>query len=175
MIKTCLPKTRSGIEQVCRSPDGRWFALRYQDKTLLLLDTTNDYQINKPAVTGQRSISAASFDDQNRLWVVDQMNRATAYSLPALQMEQVFSPHGNWVDRVDRYLIRPLYFVFPKPSEFYKVVMHLSKTRDASDDHNVDLTKTIQPPDPMLPLWSGLAFMVFMLCVSCTVFHFKDY
>ena len=75
-----------------------------------------------------------------------------------------------------RYLLKPVYVVFPKPSEFYTVVSYLSTSRNGADNSDVDLigSKTVVT-DPMAPLWTGLGFMFSMLALSCLVFHYKDF
>jgi hypothetical protein len=97
------------------------------------------------------------------------------YKLDSGTREARFCPTGNLISRLYRYALRPLYRVFPKPGEFYKVVSHLASTGDASANQDVDWNKTRESIDPWGPLLSGLAFMVGMLAVGCTIFHYKDY
>ncbi len=169
------PETRFGIELVTSSPDGRWFALVYRNKKVWILDTQNDEQIRLANVSGQGDISAVSFDDRNRLWVVDRTDRATRYELENTSRDETLTPGGDWIDWAYRYAVRPFYTVCPKPSEFYKVVTYLSDTTDTSSNQDVDLTRVEPTSDPWSPLWSGLGFMAAMLLLSCTIFHFKDY
>ena len=74
-----------------------------------------------------------------------------------------------------RYGIQPLYSVFPKPGEFYKVVTHLSSSNDSQTNRDVDLTLQDVEPNPWSPLVSGLAFMGVMLGLACLVFARTDY
>jgi len=76
---------------------------------------------------------------------------------------------------VYRYALNPLYRLFPKPGEFYKVTRYLSSTNSVENKQSDDMIGRQITPDPLSPLWSGVGFMVLMLTVSCGVFHFKDY
>jgi hypothetical protein len=174
-LKGYQPETRFAIDRVTASPDGRWFALVYRNKTVWLLDTQNPDQMSKLNVFGQGDISTVSFDSQSRIWVVDRTDRACRYEMDSLSKQVVRSPSGNWLDWTYRYVVRPFYRVCPKPSEFYKVVTHLSSASDASSNRDVDLRRAEKPDDPWSPLWSGLGFMFTILLISCVVFHFKDY
>lgn len=79
------------------------------------------------------------------------------------------------MDNAYRYVIKPLYFAFPKPGEFYKVVTYLSGSADAERNPDVDLTILNPSPNPWSPLTSGLAFMAVMLGLSCLTFSRTDY
>lgn len=174
-IKGYLPETRFPIETLAGSPDGRWFALAYADQRVWILDTQDDQEIRLANVTGQGSISSVSFNQQSELWVVDSQNRATKYAADTLSYQESVDDFGGVLEGIYRYAVAPLYYVFPKPGEFYKVVQYLSSTRDTSVNESVDLIETEVAADPFAPLYSGLAFMIVMLTISCTIFHFKDY
>lgn len=170
-----LPETRFGIEQLVSSPDGRWFALLYRNKQLWLFDADHPQTIRKPSIGSQGDISAIEFDSDNQLWIVDRIDRATRYDPETMNPQSTYAPPSELIERAYRYVIRPFYRVCPKPSEFYKVVTHLSDTSDSSSNRDVDLTRGEKASDPYSPLWSGLGFMVFVLGLSCTIFSFKDY
>jgi hypothetical protein len=88
---------------------------------------------------------------------------------------QSLSPAGDPIANAYRYVAKPIYTVCPKPSEFYKVVTHLSSTGNTKRNADLDLTRTEKKANPFAPLWSGLGFMAVMLVLACTIFHFKDY
>ncbi len=170
-----LPETRSAVKQLEASPDGRWVAVVYRNETLWLLDNENPDQIKKASLSGQGSISSVKFDDQNRIWVADRTDRATLYDLESKQKLKSLEPESNWFAFAYRYALGPVYRVFPKPGELYKVVTYLSSTGDTKYNRDVDLALTSETKHPFGPLWSGLGFMVMVLFVACTLFHFKDF
>ncbi len=173
--KGYLPESRVVAQSVTASRDGRWFAVCYRDETLWLLDTQNDQQMTKPNITGQGTISLANFNEQGQMLVADRTDRVTAYDLDGLSKHKTWSPGGDTMDKIWRWGVRPLYTVFPKPGEFYRVVTHLSNANDTSENRDVDLEFTSDTENPWSPLFSGLNFMAIMLFLSCLWFWRTDY
>ena len=139
------------------------------------MEVDNDRKLVQPEIGGQGNVSSVSFDGQSRLCVVDRENRLTVYDPSTLAVEKQFAPADGWFEMIYRYAIHPIYRVFPKPGEFYKVTSYLSSARDVQNDRSVDLIGDPIEQDPLSPLWSGLGFMVLMLVLSCVVFHYKDF
>ena len=169
----CLPSTRVAIQKVVGSQDGRWFALLFGDETLQLIDAS-DGSVRKPSIRGQGDISAVGFEEEEML-VADRQDRVTSYTIDGLSSQESLSPGGTGMQKAWRYGIQPLYSVFPKPGEFYKVVTHLSSSNDSQTNRDVDLTLQDVEPNPWSPLVSGLAFMGVMLGLACLVFARTDY
>lgn len=172
--KDYLPEVSFAVDSVEASPDGRWFAVSYVNETVWMLDTENDDQMKKALVGGQGTISAVYFDDES-MFVADRTDRVSKYALSDFSKEETFSPGGDMMANAYRYVIKPLYFAFPKPGEFYKVVTHLSSSGDATRNPDVDLTRRDGSTDPWAPLTSGLIFMAIMLLISCVTFSRTDY
>jgi ABC-type transport system involved in multi-copper enzyme maturation permease subunit len=168
-----IPETRVAIDSIQASPDGRRFSLLYKNETLRLVDVENS-AVQKPGVRGQGSISSVHFDN-TKMYVADRTDRITDYDLTNLSAGESFSPPGTMMQKAWRYGIKPLYYAFPKPGEFYKVVSHLSSSTDAANNTDVDLTLQSVRPNPWSPLFSGLAFMAVMLGISCLTFARTDY
>lgn len=167
------PETRVAIQSVTGSLDGRLFALLYRDETLRLVDAS-DGSVQKPYLRGQGTISAVYFDAENMI-VADREDRVTHYTIDDLALQETRSPSGTWMQKTWRYGIKPLYSVFPKPGEFYKVVTHLSSSNDAEANRDVDLTFQDVQPNPWSPLISGLVFMGVMLGIASLLFARTDY
>ena len=169
------PESRFPLDTVAASPDGRWFAMTYANKKLWILDAENEDSMQLAGVTGQGGVSSVSFNSKSELCVIDRQDRVICYDADTMSSVDNYTPRGGWFEWSFRYVLQPIYKVFPKPSEFYKVVSHLSSSRDTEENAGVDLIGTQVPDDPFAPLWSGIGFMVFMLTLSCLVFHYKDY
>ena len=168
-------ETTCGIETIATSPDGKWVAMNYANQRLWLMDVDNDRKVYRPSITGRNNVSSVSFDADNRLCVFDRENRLTVYNTATLKSAQVLTPQGSAFELGYRYLVSPLYTIFPKPGEFHKVTSYLSSTRDTTDNPEIDLIYEPVETNPLSPLWSGLGFMVFMLGLSCWIFHRKDF
>ena len=168
-------ETACGIETIATSPDGKWVAMAYANQRLWLMDVDNDRKLYRPSVTGSNDVSSVSFDANNHLCVFDRENRLTIYDTATMKSTQVIASQDSFFEIGYRYLISPLYTIFPKPSEFHKVTSYLSSTRDTTDNPAVDLIFEPVETNPLLPLWSGLGFMALMLGLSCWIFHRKDF
>ena len=168
-------ETTAGIETIATSSDGKWIAMVYGNQQLWLMDVDNDRKLYRPSVTGSSNTSSVSFDAGSRLCVFDRENRLTVYDTANLSSVQQYAPRDTWFEMAYRYGVSPLYTVFPKPGEFYKVTNYLSSTRNTINNPALDLILEPTEPNPLSPLWSGLGFMVVMLGLSCWIFHFKDF
>ncbi len=169
------PETRSAVMELCGSPDGRWFALRYRNGQVWILDRQEEQTLRRANIIGQGSVSAISFDAQNRLWVIDRTDRASGYDLASNSVVQRCAPSGTWLEKSYRYFLHPFYRVAPKPGEFYKLVTYLSSASNTRHNKDVDLRRGDEPDDPWSPLWSGLGFMSAMLFIACVIFQYKDF
>ena len=86
------------------------------------------------------------------------------------------------------YGIQPLYWVSPKPGEFYRVVSHLANLADEDAEEEdqspeVDVvvrdatrnTQVREQRSPWMPVWNGIAFIVVMLGISVWLFERQDF
>ena len=164
-----------GIETIASSPDGKWIAMVYANQQLWLMDVDNDRKLYRPSVTGSGNTSSVSFDADSRLCVFDRENRLKVYETASLEAVQSLAPADSVFEMSYRYLVSPLYTVFPKPGEFNKVTSYLSSAQNTEDNASLDLIFRPTVTNPLSPLWSGLGFMVLMLGLSCWIFHRKDF
>ncbi|MCH2177492.1 MAG: ABC transporter permease [Mariniblastus sp.] len=169
------PETKSPVNSVQGSPDGRWFAMLYRNRELWILDRQNDAQMNKAKVPGQGTISSVAFGGDDQLWIADRTDRVTRVNLSSGSNEEQLSPAGDWLSKTYRYVLAPFYRVCPKPGEFYKLVTHLSATDGSTQGEDVDLRDMVEQADPWGPLKSGIGFMAIMLFFACLIFQCKDY
>ena len=172
--RSYLPETRSKVKQMSMSRDGKWLAVAYANERLWTLNIEQE-KMQLANVGGQGKISGVGFNDQNQMWVADRNDRMKLYEPEGGSALVKHAPQASPFKMVYRYLVRPIYLVFPKPSEVYKVVTHISSTRDTTYNRNVDLSNSQEAADPWSPLWSGLGFMAFMLFLGCVLFNYADF
>jgi len=149
------------------SPDGRWLALLFHDGKLSMLDTKSD-SLAPARVGGQGDISAIAFNPEGRLLVADRATRVTEYDLATNQRVRTLSAKLDLSERLFYFTIRPLYFVLPKPGEFYKTVKYLltnQETEESTDGG--ELAGAQKKLRPWTPVLSSLAFMIGMLGLGC--------
>ncbi len=158
------------------SPDGAIMAVLFHNGRLWLIDTQSQTRLSI-SIAGQGDISAVAFDGPNRVLVADRIDRVAAYALPSGEVERWYTPVADTMRRVYRYVIRPIYTVFPKPSELDNSVNYLLTERDtvAFGPNQEDLSAARIKIDPWGPLWSSLAFVAVMLLLSCLYIQRQDF
>lgn len=172
--KTYRPQETSPFIRITSSNDGRFFGLLCRDQTFWLLDTKNAESIKLADVPGQRNITAADFDDENKLWIASLSNRVTRYDLANSKSLKTLAPPVDWLTNMHEFILKPVYWLFPKPGEFYKIIAHLTANPDDTED-GADLSGLSIAEDPWQPLWSGLLFMCAVLFVTGLIFQYRDF
>jgi hypothetical protein len=159
------------------APNGRWFIVVFHNNELWMFDA----RAGKPAVvsfSGQGDISAAAFSDPNRLLVTDRVNRVTSYQLDPFQLENRRAPALTPLERAYRYVIVPIYTVFPKPGELGNVVSYLlteQETVATAGPGNEDLSQRRIKINVYGPVLSSLAFLVVVLTFTCLYARRTDF
>jgi hypothetical protein len=73
-----------------------------------------------------------------------------------------------------RYAIIPLYYVLPKPGELYKTFEYLVAKREKADSKS-EASIAKSNANPLTPVYSGLAFIAFMLTCCCVYFERQEF
>jgi len=151
------------------SPEGRWFAIMFGDGRLSILDTKDD-SLSAADVTGQGDISAASFSEPDRLLVADRSTRVTEYQVASGKVERRYAPKLGALERTYRYVVRPVYTVFPKPGELDNTIQHLLSRKKTTKERKESGARTVlrERLRPWTPVWSSLVFAVVVLALGCT-------
>lgn len=168
------PDAKTAPKALVASPDGSHFALLTHQGRLWLL-ARGQRQWQRAPVRGQWDISAIAPNKDGKLLVADRTTRVTQYDLVSGQQLSAWSPPMDLLDRVYRYGIFPLYYVCPKPGEFYKTVQYLLTDQTTLRRGNRNLTETQQELNPWRPVGSSLAFMLVMLGIGCVYMHFQEF
>jgi hypothetical protein len=153
------------------SSDGRYVAILNRQKKLWLLDTES-LAATLPQIPGQEDISAIAFTPDGQLLVADRNTRVQQYELATLEVTRRFTPRMDLQETGYRYVMLPIYTVFPKPGEFYKTVQHVLR-HDTEDQSPRDKEK--RGSGPWQPVWSSLAFMTVMLALGCAYMQWQEF
>lgn len=158
------------------SADGRWFALLLHDRTLWLNDTERD-QLAEADVAGQGDISGVGFGIGDTLLVADRVSRVTEYRLPDLSIERQVETPPDWLEVLYRYLVVPIYTVFPKPTEINNLTTYLLTEQRtlAAGPRDGDLRTRHMKLNLWSPIWSNLAFLTVTLALGCLYTARKDF
>lgn len=159
------------------SDDGRYAALLSHDRRLWLYDTSLQVGFLAP-VSGQRDISAVSFDESGSMFVSDRFGRVIEYSTAdSITEVRRFEPEPDLLENIYTLAVSPFYSVFPKPGEMENVVTWLLTQQKtiSSDENTDDLTAERTVLNIQEPLWSNLAFLAAMLGGTCLFISRKDF
>jgi hypothetical protein len=159
------------------SPDGRWIAVVFHDRSFWLLDTIAGQPV-APNVRGSHDISSAEFSPSGTLLLSDRFARVTEYELDSFRVVNEYSPPADTLELVYRYAIVPLYTIFPKPGELGNVVAYLlteeqSIAFDRRSEEDLRAERIVI--DIWTPVWSNLAFVAVVLGITCIYIARHDF
>jgi ABC-type transport system involved in multi-copper enzyme maturation permease subunit len=176
LLETFEAEKKSPPRMAIASPDGRWFAVVYHDGRMWLYDA-KQREVCKVPISGQGNISAVTFNEKNRLLVVDRLTRVTEYVPADWKLVSRLEPTPTFMEGAYRYSIEPLYRVFPKPGELNDLVLYI-----LTDENTVpiggasrDLRAARQTIDVSGIIWSNLAFLAVVLGIGCVYVAKKDF
>lgn len=157
-------------------PGGQRLALIFHNGNLWMFDN-REKTLSQPAVTGQGQISAVAFPSPDEMLVADRSTRVSRYQIATLKLQDRISPEMDLLEVVYRYVVVPIYTVFPKPSELYKTSQYLitGQETQAIDDDDDDLSDAHVKLHPWRPVWSSFAFLVAMLVFACIYFERQEF
>ncbi|MGE3316222.1 MAG: hypothetical protein AB7O26_13985, partial [Planctomycetaceae bacterium] len=159
------------------SPDGRWIAVVFHNRSFWLLDTVAGHPVD-PDVRGRRDVSSAAFTPASTLLISDRFARVTEYEPDSLRVVNQYVPPSDTLEFVYRYVITPIYTIFPKPGELGNFVNYLlTEEQSVSFDRRSeeDLRAERFVIDIWTPVWSNLVFVTVVLTVTCIYISRHDF
>ncbi len=155
--------------------DGSQFLTAYH-KGRLLSWSPSQTTWTPAKVEGQGEISAASFTDNGELAIIDRWDRLTLY-LPNGAIGERLAPAPTTLQTVFRYVIRPLYAVFPKPQALDNTVQYVLSNDDeiTLDDGNARMADLTQTLHPWRPVRDSAIFMALVLGAACFYIQRQDF
>ncbi|MFO1063765.1 MAG: ABC transporter permease [Pirellulales bacterium] len=125
----------------------------------------------------QRSISAASWTDGDRVWLGVKPDRALLWNVKTQTEERTLTPQMSRLDYFYRWIADPLYKYNPKPAALDDAMSYLlnGKKEDLTQLVRTDLEATTLEKDIWQPIISNLAFVGLMLTIGCIWIVRKQY
>lgn len=164
--------------QIVATKDGRWFAVLFHNQELWLYDAEQ----NQPAdidIAGQGNISAIAFSTNNELLVADRYPRVLGYSLKTGTVAHRYESETELLEKAYRFIIKPIYTVFPKPGELDNLVTYLLTDQEEATIGREKVQENLQSERITLniwqPVWSNLAFLTVILLLTCIYIERKDF
>ncbi len=172
-----LPEANSSPRFLHGSPTGGHFALVCQNGSLWTY-SSDSQAWSRPNITGQRDISGVAYNRAGQLLVAERTSRISEYDPDTLKREDRWSPQLDFVQQSYYYVIRPLHTIFPKPGELGKTMKYLVTGKDTIEFGNnggEGISAAQRKLNPWAPVWSGIAFMVVVLALTCLYFERQEY
>jgi len=165
-------------QQVAAATNGRWFTVQFHNNKTWTFDAKTGEPLETD-IAGQGNISAIAFTADNKLLVADRYPRVLEYDLETDNVTRRFEAGSGRLELFYRYILNPIYTVFPKPGELDSMVMYLLTDEKAP---SLDIKKgpeNLQDERATLniwePVWSNLAFLAVMLGLTCLYIERKDF
>jgi ABC-2 family transporter protein len=174
------PEGKQKPRSMVASPDGQTLAVLFDDSKIWLYDLEHGRPLTE-RISDQGDISAITFSSTNRLLVADGFGRVTTYKTGPFERSEVFAPPAETLEMLYRYVVMPLYTVFPKPGELDGVVTYLvvgdpvnlfEQSRMPRDQINLE---NRGPIDIWQPIWSNFVFLTVILTVTCVYIARRDF
>ena len=155
----------------------RWVAVLFHNGKLWIYDSQA-----KAASVLDNDVSAVTVDGDDHLLVADQHTRVLSYDPASQQVVRRFEPPLTSFLAFYRYVLVPVYTVFPKPGELGDVVEYLL-TGDETPPQTLfgfitmpteDLRQQRRTIDIYTPIWSSALFIIAVLGLTCVYLHRAD-
>lgn len=162
--QTFRPAGNSPPVAVETSADGRHIAVLFQNGRLWLYDNQT-----RQGKLLDRYASAVAFDRDSVLYS-NTSRQVRVRDLKAGETTKVYTPKSETLQWSYRWIIEPIYFVFPKPGELNSLVRSLL-IEDLPGIPGMDVVEDLRDPQPTPnstpPLVHGLIFVLVMLGITC--------
>jgi len=159
---------------VVASPDGRWFAVLFHNGRLWIYDAESN-AMRLASVSGQGDVSGASFSEDGDLFVIDKIFRVSRYSLDPFKLKHRYSPRLGFGGILYRYVLVPVYTMFPKPGKLDETFQYLLSGKDTQVADSGDLSIAQGEIDPWAPVWSSALFMFVVLGIACVYIEWQEF
>jgi hypothetical protein len=173
VVETLEPEGTTAARFIEAAPDGTWFAVVYHNGRLHLYDAKQRRLVRR-RFAGQGDISAARFLDNRTLLVADRTTRITSYDIVDDRRLKRWTPASTLFERTYRYVILPLYTIYPKPGELGKTVLYLLSEQNTLGAVGSDMRQAREQLKPWAPVWSSALFMAAVLAIACILLRRTD-
>ena len=168
-VQECIPRS------FVHSTHDDSFALLGRDGTLWRI--SSDGNEAKKVASKLQDCSAVMIDEKGNWWLAHDVNQVTCWD-PSLSSSVVkIVPTWSVVEQIYNRLVRPLYWLNPKPAAVDAAIQRsLTKDDPLSLGRQTSELQIVRSAhdDLWQPIWSNTIFIVFMLAVGSWYLHRQD-
>jgi hypothetical protein len=152
----------------------------FEDGHVWLYDVEQQQPL-RPRIGSQGDITAVTFSPENRLLVADGFGRVNAYRLDPFERGNAYLPPMDTLQILYRFVVTPLYTVFPKPGELNDVVTYLVagdpiELFDQARGPREEPNREERPPVNIWPpIISNVIFLAVVLTITCVYIERRDF
>ncbi len=174
------PRGSAKPRKLTASPDGRRLAVLFDDGHVWLYDVEQQQPL-RPRIGSQGDITAITFSPENRLLVADGFGRVNAYRLDPFERGNAYLPTMDTLQILYRFVVTPLYTIFPKPGELNDVVTYLVagdpiELFDQARGPREEPNREERPPVKIWPpIISNVIFLAVVLTITCVYIERRDF
>jgi hypothetical protein len=171
---------RAKPRKLTGAPDGRRLAVLFDDGNVLVYDVEEQKPVSV-RIGKQGDITAIAFSPDSRLLVADGFGRVVAYRLDPVERGNSYESPLDTLQILYRYVVTPLYTIFPKPGELNDVVTYLVagdpvELFEQSRAPRDEMPREERPPvDLWAPIISNVIFLAVVLGITCVYIERRDF
>ncbi|HET6323363.1 MAG TPA: ABC transporter permease subunit [Planctomycetaceae bacterium] len=174
------PRPKAKPRKLVGSPDGRRVAILFDDGHVWLYDVEEQHP-TAAKLGSQGDLTSIAFSPENRLLAADGFGRVIAYRLDPFERGNAYQSPMDTLQILYRYVVTPLYTIFPKPGELDNVVTYLVagdpiELFEQGRGNREELPREERPQiDIWPPIISNLIFLAVVLTITCIYIERRDF
>jgi hypothetical protein len=171
---------RDGVPRTVRvRPDGSQIAILFHVGTLWVRNVESE-SLHKPWIAGQGNLNVIHWFSEDELAVADSRTAVRVLDADSYSVRERIDLPAGFLVGLYRWIILPLYTVFPKPGEIDRTMIWLQTGEETqSTDLIARFSPALESPrtklNPLAPIWTGLLFIGLMLAFGGWYFNRQEY
>ena len=164
------------VKQLAWRPDSNELSVATHTGELLTLDCSSK-ELSKQSLPISGNFTAIRWTSPTQAYVAVQTNDAYLVDVAQDKVLETYSPTRTMFENIFSWVIRPIYYVAPKPGALDNAMQYLlsgSKTQTLNLITN-DLEAAQMELDVWTPILTNLGFVVVMLGLSCIYVARKEF
>ena len=159
------------------SDDGRWWGVHFANDRLWLYDREHGKEMSSRLPHQGDLSTAALSSDQKAVLLVQSSGEIVAVTLADFEIATRWSPRLSVLESIYLYVIRPIYFVFPKPKQLQNTMTYvITGEETVAVNQGPPGTPQIHIKlNPWAPVWSSALFTLAVLAIGCLYMHREEF